>query len=158
MPFAAEVSIEAALSDLAGKVDALHRVYLEQLYRVHPAEWTTSLKPVTAAGESPTTPLTVIADPPGGMCWEVQRLSFGVAPGGTITTQGVLSIYRDGVWIAGTSTLPNFITFSRYECLVMPNTYLTAQWVGGLETSGSGLTVQVSAAEYPILALKRSSA
>lgn len=152
-----QLDFSAEIGKLGSKVDRLVALMeRDQIMRPHPARAITALSPVAAF--TALSQLTAIGSPPGGMNWSVERVSFGMNAGGTVTTQGTMIVFIGSNEVARTTTIPNFLTFSRFQCLVTPNDDLMAVWVGGAVGANSSMIVDVSASEYPILGRLREDA
>lgn len=146
----AAFDVSAQFGEIRDELKGIRRQLAKnQVLRVHPARQATALSPV--ATFTSLTQLTQIGDPPGGQVWEVRRISFGMNAGGSITTPGTMIVFIGSNEVARTTTLPNFLTFSGYECLVNSNDNLYAVWVGGVLAANSSMIVDVSAAEYPVI-------
>jgi hypothetical protein len=145
----AGLDFSVQFGELSKKLGNIQTLLQSQTYRTHPARAITALTPV-ATFNNPLQ-ITNIGDPSGGMNWAVRRISFGLNIGGTVTTAGTMIVYIGGIEVARTTTVPNFLTFSDYECLVTPGDNLGAVWVGGVLGANSSMVVDVAAAEYPIL-------
>jgi hypothetical protein len=136
------------LDGIGTRLDRLHQqLKTNQVYRGHPASATSALSNLATNTGQLTNIGGAGGGPSPGMVWEVRRISFGPAPGGT-ANGGTLIVYRNSVEIARTPTVPNFLTFSGYELLVQPNENLYAIWFGAIV--GGQLVVDISAVEYPV--------
>lgn len=146
----ATFDITAQVGELSARMDRIGDLLERgQIMQPHPARAINGLLPT--ATFSSLAQLTSIGSPPGSMQWAVRRISFGLNAGGTVTTPGTIIVFIGSNEIARTTTVPNFMTFSEYECLVTPPDDLFAVWVGGALGAGSSMIVDVAAAEYPIL-------
>jgi hypothetical protein len=81
------------------------------------------------------------------MVWEIERITLGTTPNGN-ATGGTAVLYRSGVEILRTATVPNVFTGRRFQFLFQPGDQLQVVWSGG---TGGPLIVDVAAAEMPIL-------
>lgn len=156
MMLSAGLDVSAAIGPVADKLDQIHRLLQRgQVMQPHPFRVATGLSPVatwpSVAGRDPQADFTVIGDPPGGQQWEVRRISFGLNPGGTVSTAGTFIVFNGSTEIARTTTVPNFMTFSAFQCIVTPPDNLLAVWVGGVLGTNSSMRVDVCGDEFPIL-------
>lgn len=146
------------LNSRLGRMEAYaaKNVELTQAMRGHPARQSTALQPVAsiAAVNAGTAAGPVnIGDPPGGMVWQVQRVTFGMpvaVDASAITTAGTIIIYSGGIEVARNTILPNFLLAKDYQIFVTPNENLTCLWVGGVVTGNTGIIVDTMALEYPL--------
>lgn len=143
--------LQGQLADLTGHVKRL-----SQIMRGHPASWVAT---VTNLAAQPTqlnqlTDITALTGPLGGMVWEIRRITFGLPIGATLTSGGTLIVYREGVEVARTTTIPNFLTFSGYELIIQPNEDVQVAWFGATSAQNPvpQLVCDVQAVEYPQLA------
>lgn len=153
--FGLGLDVSAQVGNLSEKIGGIETQLrfmqkYDQVMRGHPARVQSVLVPqATLSASAPT----VIGDPPGGMVWQVQRVTFGLpqmVDASSITTQGTIIMYSGGIEIARTTTVPNFFVSKDYTFFVTPNEYMTAVWVGGAITGTNGLIVDVAALEYPV--------
>lgn len=155
----AAAKLQASIDGLAGRVARLDRqLQLQgQIARPHTASWVAVVSNLAA---QPTqlnqlTDITSLTGPLGAMVWEVRRITFGQAVGATpLTGGGNLIVYREGVEVARTTTVPNFLTFSGYELMIQPNEDIQIAWWGATVAAGAvpPLICDVMAVEYPQLA------
>ena len=140
----------AKLDGISRSLEGIRKAQLhDQIMRGHPASWVSVLPSLAAQPTQLTglTDLTAETGPIGGMVWEIRRMTFGLPVGGT-ASGGTLIVYREGVEVARTTTIPNFLTFSGYELILQPNEDLQACWYGG--TANAQLVVDIMAVEYPV--------
>ena len=153
----AQAQLAVQIGQLSGQVADLtqHVRRQSQIMRGHPASWVAT---VTNQATQPTqlsglTDITSLTGPLGGMVWEIRRITFGLPIGAALTSGGNLVVYREGVEVARTTTVPNFLTFSGYEFIIQPNEDIQVAWWGATATGTvPQLVVDVSAVEYPQLA------
>jgi hypothetical protein len=151
------VDLSASIGAVNDKIDAVAKslANIEQVLRTHPARDQSALYSVAAFTGAPSN-FTQIGDVPGGMAWQVERISFGLTPGVAVTTAGTIIVYIGTVEVARTTVVPNALTFRGYQCYVIPGEDLNAVWVGGVTTPvGAPLMVDVAAAEFPLLNVVR---
>jgi hypothetical protein len=154
MDFKAGFDVSASLGEANSKLDKVVESLagISQVLRTHPARDQAALYAVAAFTGTPSN-FTQIGDVPGGMGWQVERISFGLTAGVAVTTPGTLIVYIGTVEVARTTVVPNTLFFRGYQCYVIPGEDLNAVWVGGVTTpAGAPLMVDVAAAEFPLLA------
>lgn len=148
----ATFDVTAQIGEMNKRIDNLVQAVnaLPQVMRGHPARALEAITPVTTFS-NPSQITQVGGPPPGTMTWEVRRISFGLNPGGTITTPGTMIVFLGTVEVARTVTLPNFMTFGESELLVTPQDSIGVVWAGGVLAAGSAMLVDLQAVEYPVL-------
>lgn len=154
--FDISAQVGAAMQGVNDRLDQISRLMERgQVMRPHPFRVATGLSPIatwpSVAGRDPAQDFVAIGDPPGGQQWEVRRISFGLNPGGTVATPGTIIVFNGATEIARTTTVPNFMVFGAFQCIVTPPDNLLAVWVGGTLGANSSMRVDVAGDEYPIL-------
>jgi hypothetical protein len=95
----------------------------------------------------------VVDGPPGGMMWNVTRISIGPPPGGVVSTPGVFIVYRGsaganaGIEVTRTTTVPNMLTFPRRSFTIRHPEVVWVAWQGG--AAGATLVVDGQAEQFP---------